>query len=386
MEDFRKAYHRELALALDITDGVTAGEDQLPAGWNLRKPVAAETPAMTRLIAAHQERVLGRASTAWVDVDDRVLGRGAEFRFHRIAQDADGRVRGWVNVNDRAVHRVMIDVYLDPALVAGEVDGADAAVVWDALFAWGRAAAIRIAWRRGVSETVLDSSPYQADEFTRERLAASGFHNERTWWQMRRPVTPEEADPETLGPPKEGLVIRMIDQNTSGRLPNEDDLRAVHAALEDSFRDHFNSQPEPFLEFVSRLREDRSHRWDHWWLAELAEDGTAAGAVIAAAVLDDGDLDEQLRRAEEGLQQAVPEAVGSYIEYIGVTRAARGRGAAKGLLHAVIRDAAERGRAFVDLEVDADSPTNAHEIYSAMGWRTKYATETWHAPLQVPQD
>ena len=70
MEDFRTAYHRELALALDITDGVTAGEDQLPAGWHLRKPVAAETPAMTRLLAAHQERVLGKASTAWADVDD----------------------------------------------------------------------------------------------------------------------------------------------------------------------------------------------------------------------------------------------------------------------------------------------------------------------------
>ena len=40
MEDFRTAYHRELALALDITDGVTAGEDQLPAGWHLRKPVS----------------------------------------------------------------------------------------------------------------------------------------------------------------------------------------------------------------------------------------------------------------------------------------------------------------------------------------------------------
>ena len=115
------------------------------------------------------------------------------------------------------------------------------------------------------------------------------------------------------------------------------------------------------------------------------EDTEPVLARILSARGLDGIL-RKLRRAEEGLQQAVPEAVGSYIEYIGVTRAARGRGAAKGLLHAVIRDAAERGREFVDLEVDADSPTNAHEIYSAMGWRTKYATETWHAPLQVPQD
>ena len=34
-------------------------------------------------------------------------------------------------------------------------------------------------------------------------------------------------------------------------------------------------------------------------LIRLAEDGTVAGAVIAAAVLDDGDLDEQLRRDRE---------------------------------------------------------------------------------------
>ncbi|PKZ42564.1 GNAT family N-acetyltransferase [Kytococcus schroeteri] len=385
MDAFRERYHRELALSLDITDDVVDGEDQLPTGWHLRKPVSAETPAMTRLLAAHQEAVLGKASTAWVDVDDRVLGRGAEFRFHRIAQDAEGEVRGWVNVHDRAVHRVMLDVYLDPRLVAGELEGVDPVQVWKALFAWGRAAAVRIAWRRGVQETTLDASPYEADTFTRERLAEAGFEHTRTWWQMRRPVDPSEADVETLGAPKDGLVIRMVDQNTSGRLPNEDDLRQVHQTLEDSFRDHFNSQPEPFLEFVSRLREDRAHRWDHWWIAELEEDGTPAGAVIAAAVLDDGPLDEQLRRAEEGLQQAVPEAVGSYVEYLGVTRAARGRGAAKGLLHAVIRDAAERGRQFVDLEVDASSPTNAHEIYSAMGWRTKYSTDTWHATLQVPQ-
>ena len=270
--------------------------------------------------------------------------------------------------------------------MAGDLLGIDAVSVWEALFAWGRAAAIRIAWRRGVQQTTLDASPYAEDAFTRERLTSAGFDHARDWWQMRRPVTPEEADEATLGAPKEGLVIRMVDQNTSGRLPNEDDLRAVHAALEDSFRDHFNSQPEPFLEFVSRLREDRAHRWDHWWLAELAEDGTTAGAVIAAAVLDDGDLAEQLRRAEEGLQQAVPQAVGTYVEYLGTTRAARGRGAAKGLLNAVIRDAAARGRQFVDLEVDADSPTGAHQIYTSMGWRTKYVTQTWHATLEVPQD
>ena len=52
-------------------------------------------------------------------------------------------------------------------------------------------------------------------------------------------------------------------------------------------------------------------------------------------------------------------AEGSYVDYIGVHRRARGRGVAKALLHTVVRDAHERGRNRVDLEVDAESPTGA---------------------------
>ena len=74
---------------------------------------------------------------------------------------------------------------------------------------------------------------------------------------------------------------------------------------------------------------------------------------------------------------------GSYVDYIGVHRDARGRGVAKALLHTVIRDAADRGRNRVDLEVDADSPTNADQLYLAMGWETKYCTESWHADCRV---
>ena len=66
-----------------------------------------------------------------------------------------------------------------------------------------------------------------------------------------------------------------------------------------------------------------------------------------------------------------------YVDYIGVNRAARGRGVAKGLLHTVLADAAERGRDRVGLEVDADSPTSADGLYRSMGWATDYVTESW---------
>ena len=71
-------------------------------------------------------------------------------------------------------------------------------------------------------------------------------------------------------------------------------------------------------------------------------------------------------------------AYGSYVDYIGVHRRARGRGVAKALLHTVIADAARRDRNRVGLEVDADSSTGADGLYLSMGWRTDHRTESWH--------
>ena len=65
-------------------------------------------------------------------------------------------------------------------------------------------------------------------------------------------------------------------------------------------------------------------------------------------------------------------------------RRARGRGVAKALLRSVIADAAVRGRASVGLEVDADSPTGADGLYTSMGWKTKYTTQSWHRTLRLP--
>ena len=74
---------------------------------------------------------------------------------------------------------------------------------------------------------------------------------------------------------------------------------------------------------------------------------------------------------------------GSYVAYLGVLESARGRGVAKGLLHTIIADAAVRGRDRVGLEVDADSSTRADGLYVAMGWGTKYVTESWHRDVPV---
>ena len=183
---------------------------------------------------------------------------------------------------------------------------------------------------------------------------------------MSRPVRPEDAelDAET----SEGEVIRLVERE--GRaMPDEDDLRAVHDILETSFADHFNSHEETFDEFVFRLREDPGHRWDHWWIAELVEEGQdpqPAGALVGSVI-----------EGDEGRPD------GSYVEYIGVLQSARGRGLATSLLRTIIADAASRGRDRVGLEVDADSPTGADALYESLGWTTSYVTESWHRNIPV---
>ena len=152
-------------------------------------------------------------------------------------------------------------------------------------------------------------------------------------------------------------------------MPGAPDLAAVHAVLEEAFADHFNHHAETLGEFLARLRADPGHRWDHWWLAELV-DGDAPRAVGVLLASATGDADGR--------------AVGSYVEYLGVLRAARGRGVARSLLDAVVADAAERGRTSVALEVDADSPTGAADLYLSSGYTTSYVTRSWHRYVDVP--
>jgi ribosomal protein S18 acetylase RimI-like enzyme len=256
---------------------------------------------------------------------------------------------------------MLLGVVVDPRLAD---DPADRAA--DALFAWGERVAVDVAARRGLATQQVDSGAFADDDRQHRWLRRQRFERVRTWWQMSRPVS--SSDAELKPSPRAGVRIRLVERQDDG-LPSEADLRVVHDVLETSFEDHFNSHEETFDEFVSRLRADPGHRWDHWWIAELLDD-PAVGPVPAGALV------ASVSDAPQGVQ-------GSYVEYIGVLQSARGRGVATSLLHTVIADAAARGRSSVGLEVDADSPTRADALYTSMGWQTVYVTESWHKDVRV---
>lgn len=333
----------------------------LPEGWTSRTPDVGDVDALAELVAAEKQAVTGSGSPRAEVVAGESVGEGSWTRRQRVLLDGD-RVRGWVRAHDRAAGRTNVELALDPELPA-DVASTVAAAALD----WAEEVSLRIARDRGLGGTLLDASIHERDARARAALEAAGYRRTRNWLQMSRPVVAADADllEEHL---REGVRIRSVDRHEDGS-PVARDLQTVHRMLEESFADHFNSYRESFPEFLHRLRQDPGHRWDHWWIAEVEEDGEwFPGGALAGTITtpDDGGVE------------------GSYVEYIGVHRLARGRGVAKSLLHAAMAEAAQRGHNRIGLEVDDDSPTGADGIYRSMGWEVTHRTESWHKEARIP--
>ncbi|WP_200956419.1 GNAT family N-acetyltransferase [Nocardioides sp. Soil777] len=339
----------------------------LPEGWE-PGPVdggdAATVARLTDLLRAHEAAGRGWAGASADDVRVEVSHHGLATRENVVVRDTAGTIRAWGSVHDRAEGRMLFVHVVDR-----DLDDDTALACSDVLVEWAEAQARSVGEGRGLDVQQIDTGAFADDERQHRFLEGAGFTKVRTWWQMSRPVTADEAtlvaDP--AGWERKGVRFRLVGREEDG-MPDESCLRAVHDVLEGAFTDHFNSAEETFDEFIHRLREDPGHRWDHWWLAELLDDPEApepVGALVGTVSESDGGPD------------------GSYVSYLGVLESARGRGVATGLLRTIVADAAARDRDRVGLEVDADSPTGADGLYVAMGWETRYVTESWHKDVPV---
>ncbi|MFS3129337.1 GNAT family N-acetyltransferase [Nocardioides sp. Bht2] len=342
-------------------DELLTDDTALPVGWTVEPPDPddpAQVERLTALWRGHQVTGRGWASATAGDVRIEIGRRGQRVRENVVIRDEAGRIVAWGMVHDRSIARMVFRPVIDR-----DADARLARTCSAVLVAWAQAQAVEVGTARGLKSQQIDTEAFADDELFQRLLARNGFTWVRTWWQMSRPVTADEAElvPDPADWSANGVRFRLLGRDDSG-VPDPVDVHRVHDVLEEAFADHFNSTEETFDEFVFRLREDPGHRWDHWWLAEL-DDGTPAGALVGSRLPGD--------------------PPGSYVEYIGVLANARGRGVAKGLLHTVIADAARRGRDRVGLEVDADSPTGADGLYTSMGWQTRYCTESWHQEIAI---
>ncbi|WP_457208238.1 GNAT family N-acetyltransferase, partial [Nocardioides sp. P5_C9_2] len=252
----------------------------LPDGWE-PGPVDGEDAAtvarLTELLRAHEAAARGWASASEDDVRVEVSEHGLATRENVVVRDAGGTIRAWGSVHDRAEGRMLFVHVVDR-----DLDDDTALACSDVLVEWAEAQARSVGEGRGLDVQQIDTGSFAGDERQHRLLEGAGFTKVRTWWQMSRAVTADEAGlvPAPEAWERRGVRFRLVGREDDG-MPDESCLRAVHDVLEGAFTDHFNSAEETFDEFIHRLREDPGHRWDHWWLAELLDDPEAPEPVGA---------------------------------------------------------------------------------------------------------
>jgi len=160
-----------------------------------------------------------------------------------------------------------------------------------------------------------------------------GWHEVRHFWQMSRDLSPTEVLPVPRRP--DGVTIRGFEQ---GR-----DERAVHAAFQESFSEHWGHVYMPFEDWAKRMELE----WfdpSLWWVAESG--GDLAGALAGAELEGDG-----------------------WVMTLGVRTPWRARGIGEALLWTSFEAFRARGLAVVKLDVDAGNETGATRLYERVGMR-----------------
>jgi mycothiol synthase len=171
-------------------------------------------------------------------------------------------------------------------------------------------------------------------------LQARGLRPVRHFWHMgidlEGPVEPS--------PAPVGIEIRGIE-------PRED-LPAVHAILTEAFAEDWGYHPDPFDRWARDYANSPNYDPTLWL---VAIDGEVPAGTLTAVISGDH----------------------GWIGEIGVLPTRRGRGVAGALLHRSFATFAGRGIRRVLLNVDAENPTGATELYERVGMRIVKRWDLW---------
>lgn len=186
------------------------------------------------------------------------------------------------------------------------------------------------------------------DRDAAELLSARGYREVRRFWEMtielgdELPPVPELPD---------GLRIEPFGDEAAA---------AFHAALEESFAEHWGHRPEPFEEWWERHLSKPDHDPSLW---ALVRDGPEVAGVIR----------NDPRRSG-----------GGWVGALGVRAAWRGRGVGRALLVHAFREFHRRGERRVGLGVDSENATGATRLYESAGMHVELENVVWEKTLSGP--
>jgi mycothiol synthase len=210
------------------------------------------------------------------------------------------------------------------------------------------------AWRRGLGAKLVDLAEGRLIEEGAERLhswtvagdAAAdelfegrGYREVRRFWEMAIELAAPVPEPSVRVEP---FV--------------EGDAESFHAALEDSFADHWEHEPEPFGEWWNRQRRRENFDPSLWFVIRDAEE-------IA------------------GVSRCEARSPAGWVGALGVRPPWRGRGYGRALLQHSFREFRRRGYTRAALGVDASNATGATQLYEGVGMHVEQENVVWEKVL-----
>lgn len=316
----------------------------LPHDYVLRHPSTAELPAVQDLLDAAESADAGEPCSH--DMDIALMAATTLLDLDHdgwivVAPDGSFAGCGWLWQSRRSDTEFIGDHYVHPAHRDGPADDH----LIDAL-------ELRVRERRAECPPLTRMVLFSESSNTRrnESLRRRGFTNVRDFFNMRIDLAPSGA-PVTW--PK-GVTVRAIRPGV--------DARAVHAAHEDAFSEHYLHAPTLFADWRAVTLERGDCDPSLWLVAWDKEE--VVGEVFA------------VERDQCGA------GIVGVVESLSVRKPWRGRGLGESLLREIFRLLGDRGRATARLWVDAQNTTGALRVYERAGMHEARHIFVFERPLQ----
>jgi mycothiol synthase len=299
----------------------------------LRAPSLDDLPALTEFFDAMRAAGDAQALSEGQVRDSLTSKLANPTENFRIGLD-DGRVAGWISIWYPGLGSER--VFLEPKAYPRERD------VYRQLLDWGEARGGALAAERPVR---LHAGGPDDNETLNGELRERGYELVRHFFTMEIDLAEEPAQPEW----PDGIGVRTF---------RPGDERAVYEADMEAFEDHWDFFPVSFEEWREYFLE--SDEFDPE-IVFLAEDGRELAGFA---------LCWNERRPDTG-----------HVNVLGVRRPWRGRGLGTALLLHSFQEFRRRGRAKVDLGVDAENLTGAVRLYERVGMRAVRRFDTYRKEL-----
>lgn len=290
---------------------------------NVRPATREDLAAIAELFGSVEEAVNGRPS--------RLDAIAVDGWLHTIAFDTNT----WLFEEDGGV---VAGAFAQPFGSRGNCAGAVRPT------AWGRGLGtqlVELMESRLAEDAVerIHSWTVAGDAGAEELFRTRGFREVRRFWEMAIDFEEETPEPSVSVEP---FV--------------EADAETFHSALEESFADHWEHEPESF---------------DEWWTRQQRRTNFDPSLWF---VIRDGDEIAGLARNE-----ARPPV--GWVGALGVRQAWRGRGFGRALLLHSFREFRRRGLTSAALGVDAANATGATYLYESVGMHTAEENVVWEKDL-----